>query len=319
MDKLLAFNIFGIEYFLYLFLAIILVGAFVFVGRNLSSKGKKVTQISLLLILGILMVLEYIGRIVAIEEFKLFNNLPIQSFNMFFYILLFAYISKNNNWKKFIYLIVLPISVYSMIFPQNFYMNMSAFSLPVITYELLNISMILFSVLNIMWLDDQIVYKDILRSTMDFCIIIAVVHIINVVFRFTAWGLEANYFGTMGEDYNTLIGIIDNVIKVPLLLEFPLIAILVGIEYLMVLPFVRNRKRKERQGRIEELVALGNFKAQQENFNTKGKSQILIRSSEKAMPTSQNKTSTSIKNGGFVSTIKEVKTNNDIIDKNNHN
>ena len=123
----------------------------------------------------------------------------------------------------------------------------------------------------------------------------------------------------MGDDYNTIIGIIDNVIKVPLLLEFPLIAILVGVEYLMVLPFVKNRKRKERQGRIEELVALGNFKAQQENFNTKGKSQILIRSSEKAMPTNQNKTSTSIKNGGFVSTIKEVKTNNDIIDKKHDN
>jgi hypothetical protein len=150
---------------------------------------------------------------------------------------------------------------------------------------------------------------------MDFLIIIASLHIVNVALRFTAWGLQANYFGTMGEDYDTIIGFIDNFIRVPLVLIFPLIAVLVGVEFLMVLPFVKVRKRRQRQDRIEELVALGNFKAQQENLNSKGRSQILVKSSQKAMPNISKKP-TQIQSGGFVSTIKEIKTNNDIVDSN---
>ena len=63
---------------------------------------------------------------------------------------------------------------------------------------------------------------------------------------------------------------------------------------------------------MEELVALGNLKAQQEyrkSRNSSG-SQILIRSEDKARPTNAknvvNKTSS-----GFVSVNKEVKVNRD--------
>ena len=176
---------------------------------------------------------------------------------------------------------------------------------------MVNISLLSYALLNMLWLENGIEYKDILISTMDFVIIVAIVHIINVFLRFTAWGLHANYMGTMGEDYNLVIGALYKIIPVSFVELLPLIALLVGVQFLTVLPFVNSQNLKDRQEKLEELVALGNMKAQQEyRKKMKDKSQILLRSDEKATP-GHTKNVSNRQNSGFVSVTKEVKTNNE--------
>ena len=90
----------------------------------------------------------------------------------------------------------------------------------------------------------------------------------------------------------------------------PLIAILVGIEFLLILPFDLIKTKKQKQSQIEELIALGNLKEQQE-FRKKhktSKSQILVRSETKATPQAQKNVRNS-SDDGFVATTKEVKIN----------
>ena len=69
-------------------------------------------------------------------------------------------------------------------------------------------------------------------------------HIFNIILRFTGIGIHANYFGTMGDSYDILIGwlhsrmpVTATNVAVPLLCIIPLIALLVGVEFLLVLPF----------------------------------------------------------------------------------
>ena len=95
-----------------------------------------------------------------------------------------------------------------------------------------------------------------------------------------------------------------------LVVLLPLIAILIGIEFLIVIPFVNSQNLRDRQEKLEELVALGNMKAQQEyRQKMKSKSQILLRSENKASPENGKDISNKSKSG-FVSVTKEVKTNN---------
>jgi len=85
---------------------------------------------------------------------------------------------------------------------------------------------------------------------------------------------------------------------------------------LLMLPFDLIRTKKDRKDQMEELVALGNLKAQQ-NHRKNGRalrSQILVNSEHKAKPLIE-KNIQQQKSSGFVSVTKEVKVNKDQIDK----
>ena len=168
--------------------------------------------------------------------------------------------------------------------------------------------------------------KDIIDSSITFLIIVSSVHIINVILRFTGLGIHANYFGTMGDDYDLIIGwlhslmpVTESNIAVPLLCVLPLLAILVGVQFLLIIPFDLFKTRRQHQENLEELIALGNMKKQQEaraKTQRRTKSQILVNSDVKARPeVPKNSTSYSSSSSGFVSTQKEIRVNNDHINK----
>ena len=170
-----------------------------------------------------------------------------------------------------------------------------------------------YSVLNILWLDQDLEKKDILDATLTFAIILSVAHILNVFFRFAVIGVHANYLGTMGEDYDLIIGLLFKLIPVQFLCMLPLVALLVGVEFLLILPFDLIKSKRNAQAQVEELIALGNIKAQAEYHkkHSKNKSQILVRSENKAMPSKKKDVTQSTSDKDFVKTTKEVNVNND--------
>ena len=114
----------------------------------------------------------------------------------------------------------------------------------------------------------------------------------------------------------TLIAWLYTLIPVPLVCLLPLIALLVGVEFLLILPFDLIKTKKQKQSQIEELIALGNLKEQQEyrKKHKTSKSQILVRSATKATPQTQKNVRHS-SDDGFVATTKEVKVNKEHNDK----
>ena len=316
MDKLLILKLFSLEYFVYLLLALAIILAMVMFFRNLDEEKQTKLKVLLIAVMGIFIILEYIGRVVALEKFVLCDQLPIESYHIFFVISLIMIIKKSMRWQRFAYLIMLPISAFSILFPSVQYLVSPAFSLQVISYMIANISIFALSLMCTIWQPKEVEFKDIFIASTDFAIIIGVVHIINVFLRFTAWGLHANYFGTMGEDYNEVIGFLFDIIPVSFVCIIPLLALLVGLEFLMVFPIHKNQALQDRREKLEELVALGNMKAQQEyrQEKMKNKSQILLRSETKAIP-EQSKNVTNKSTSGFVSSVKEVKTNNEDVRK----
>lgn len=318
MNTLLTtFSLFGVGYFIYFVLAVAIVLALVLTLRKLSDRSQNIAKISLISAIGLFVILEYIGRLVGVEQIRIGNLLPLEIFDVFAGISLYFFFSKKSSWKKFGYLVIAPISLYSIIFVPNMYMQMNTISLGVISFYILNALLIANSILYMLWNEEDLEKKDILISSMNYVIIVCIAHLINVFLRFTAWGVHANYLATMGEDFDLVVGFLYSFINIPLLCLLPLVAVLVGVEFLLILPFDLIKTKKDKQSQIEELIALGNLKEQQEyrkKYKT-DKSQILVRSSEKAMPKVQKDKSLSSTKDGFVTTTKEVKVNNEVIKK----
>ena len=225
MEKLCAtFKLFSFEHFIYIFLAIAISIALVLVLRKFEDK-KRMIQIILVSVMGFFVVLEYIGRIIGVEKFNFFNNLPINAFQIFFVLSLIVLLKQKVSWVKFGYLIILPISCLSIIFIPNFYTTLGTFSLSVLSFVFVNISLIVYTIMNILWCEDDIYHKDVVDTIMNFIVFVGCAHIINVFLRFTGWGLQADYFGTMAEGYNIYIGWISKLIPVPFVCHLPLIAL----------------------------------------------------------------------------------------------
>lgn len=311
MDKMLGmFKVFGLGYFIYLLIVIAIVVTLVLTLRKLSDKAQNITKIVLISSMGLFLLIEYISRLIGVDKVRLGDQLPIEIFDVFVGISVFIFFSKNTSWKKFAYLIIAPISLYGLIFVPNMYAQFETVSLCVISYYILQALLIANAILNMLWDEEELEKKDILISSMNFVIILSIAHLTNVFLQFTAWGVHANYFGTMGEKFDTLIGWLYKLIPVPFVCLLPLIALLVGVEFLLILPFDLIKTKKQKQSHIEELIALGNLKEQQEyrKKHKTSKSQILVRSATKATPQKQKNVKNS-SNESFVATTKEVKVN----------
>lgn len=317
MNKMLSvFSLFGVGYFVYFLLVVAIVVTLVLTLRKANENVQKIAQISMISAIAFFVIMEFIGKMVGVKDIRVGDNLPLEAIDVFAGISIYYFFSKRSSWKKFAYLIIAPISLYSIIFVPNIYMQMQTVSLGVISFYMLNAILIANAILCMMWNAEDLEKKDILNVSINFVIIVCIAHIVNVIFRFTTLGVHANYWGTMGEDFDMVIGWLSSLINIPLLNMLPLLALLVGVEFLLVLPFDLIKTKKEKQGQIEELIALGNLKEQQK-FREKyksGKSQILVRSEQKAMPKTQKDVGNANKDG-FVKTNKEIKVNLNTEDK----
>lgn len=307
------YSMFGVGYFVYFVICVGIVLGLVFGLRKLETNARKVAQIAIISSIGLFALIEYISRLIATPDTKFGDQLPLDMIEVLAGFSIFIFFAKKVSWKKFSYLIISPVSLYSIIFVPNVYSQMPTISLTMIAYYLTFALMIANGILNILWLDEDLEKKDILDASMIFVIILSSAHILNVIFRFAVIGVHANYLGTMGEEYELLIGWLFKIIPVQFLCLLPLIAVLVGIQFLLVLPFDLYKTKKEAKAQVEELIALGNLKAQAEyrKKHTKGKSQILVRSDKKATPTKAKNITTQSSHEGFVKTTKQVKVNND--------
>lgn len=305
------FKIFSIEYFLYLILAIAVIVPLVFVFKNFNKNAQKTTKIVLVAIMSFFMILEYIGRVISAEKFVFFEQLPLNMFQIFVFISIFTLITNKSSWIKFGYFIIIPLSILGLFIYPNYYLTGSTFSLALIGYVFTNITLILFSILNLIWEDLYLEKKDIINVSVNFLIIICICHLVNIFLRFAEWGVHANYLATMGEEYDAVITWLYNLIPVPLVCLLPIFAIIIGIEFLMILPFDILKGKKERQSQMDELIALGNFKAQQESLKNskKSSSQVLVRSETKAKPSEPKKVVDHSKKDGFININKVVDTN----------
>lgn len=314
MDRILTtFKIFGLGYFVYLALAIAIGVTLVLILRKFTDKQQFIAKIVLISLIGLFALTEYIGRLVATKTIRLGDQLPFEICDVFVGLSIYLFFSKKLKLCKLAYLIIAPVSLYALIFTPNFYVNYPTLSLTVISFYILQSLLISNSILYMLWEEEDLEKRDIIDATMSFVIIIASIHLFNVFARFTALGVHANYMGTMGETYDTAIGLLYKLIPIPLVCLLPLIAILVGVEFLLILPFDLIKTNKKRKNQIEELIALGNMKAQQEyrEKHKSGKSQILVRSEQKAMPIKSKNISNESNKNGFLQTTKEVKVNND--------
>lgn len=321
------YRMFGWEYFLQLFLAVGIIVAMVYFLRKFQDKPRRIAQISLISALGFFLILEYVGRVVMISNFKIGNELPFNIHQIFTFISIIAFFMDGTYLKKFAYLVIVPVSVYGILFVPEIYCQGGGFSLAIISYILLNSVLVSNALLNMFWSEDGLRKKDISDAIVTFVFILAIVHVINVILRVSGIGTHANYFGTMGDSYDMVIGWLHSLftnwlmpivpvgessVAVPFLCLLPLIAILVGVMFVMVIPFEMMEYRKKRQENIEELIALGNMKKQQEmrEQSKKPKSQVLVRSETKAKPEVQKKV-VNKSDSGFVATTKEIQVNKD--------
>lgn len=302
------FKSFGVSHFIYILIALVIAVALIFPLRKVREGVQKYIGITMVALMGIFVVLDVVGTVKEVDN--MWEHLPLNLYHIFVYLSIYTEISKSSSWAKFGYFVVLPTSFFSLLFVPSVYTTMSQTSISVISYFMISGLLCAYAVLRLIWNDEYVSKKDILNSTINLGIILAIVHIINVIFRFAVLGTETNYCGTMGEKFDILIGLVDSIIPVPFVNLIPLVAVLVGIEFLLLLPFDIVKTRKDRQEQYEELVALGNLKAQAK-YRKSGRSQILINSNEKASPNSQKSTTSSLHRDGFVSINKEVTVNRD--------
>ena len=313
MENLCAtFKLFGASHFIYLLLSIAVAVTLIVLFRKTDDRNRGVIS-KVLLFTGVgLVVLEMIGRI-AIDGSKFFQSLPVGIWCLFLYIALYTEFSKKLNWVKFGYFITLPLSALSLLIVPNYFTTVAPASLSVISFFLINSILIVYSVLKLLWLDEYLSTKDIMVATMNYLIVICSIHIFNVIMRFVTLDVVANYAGTMGEEYDPLIGWLASFIKVPFLQMLPIIAVLVIIEFVLFVPFHVTKTRKDNKAHMEEVVALGNLKAQSIARKTgkKGGSHVLVNSTEKAQPTQVKRVYNEVKRGGFVSVNKAIQVNHD--------
>lgn len=309
MEKMCSiFRLFSLSHFIYLFLAIGIAVGLIFVFRKVKDSLRKYVGMGLIVVAALFVVLDLVGKIMVVDN--VFEYLPLNMCHIFVYICIYTEITKSSSWTKFGYLIVLPLVVLTMIFVPTQYTNWGDALLSVISYFFMNSVLISYVILRLIWNDEDIEKKDIINTTINFLIIIATVHIINVIFRFTVLGTEANYFGTMGENYDLVVGLISRLIPIPFVNLLPLMLILIGVEFLLILPFDVIKTKRDRQSQYEELVALGNLKAQVK-YRKKNSSHVLVRGDNKAQPSMQKSTTGVAHKDGFVSINKEIQVNKD--------
>ena len=216
------------------------------------------------------------------------------------------------SWIVFGYFISLPISFLGLLIVPNYLTGMGMWSLGVVAYFLTIGVLMGYVILQILWAEEYLTKKDVINSFVNYVIIISFVHIINVILRFSTLAVHANYGGTIGEEYDALNKWLYSMINIPLLHQLPMWIVILVVEFLLLIPFGVFSVRKNNRSEMEEIVALGNLKAQQNHgsFGRSGGSQVLVNSSEKARP-STPKNVTNRSSSGFVSVTKEVKVNKD--------
>lgn len=314
MGRLCAnFKVFGGAYFIYLLLAIAIIVTLVLLLRKLNKDKRRIVEIVLVSLIGLFVILEFVGKMVAMPGYKLGDNLPLNIIDVFAVVALLVLLGHKSTWTKFSYFIITPVCGYSLIFMPKMYETMSAVSLSIVSFVLVNALLLAYGLLNLFWTEEYLEKKDIVNVTTNFLIILAFAHIINVFFRFTTFGLGANYCGTMGENFDTILGWLGSLISWPFVSMLPLIAVLVGVEFLLVLPFDMLNVRRQKQEKLDEMVALGNMKAQQQyrQAHTRTSSQILLHG-EKAKPNKDKDVYNSTSKDDFVKMNKEVKVNKEI-------
>ena len=320
------FKMFGLLHIVYLLLALVIGVGLYFLIRKFEGKLCRYVSIIILSLASVLVIVEFIGRI--LEGGAVGDNLPLNPWNIFVYIAIFVEVTHRESWIKFGYFVVLPLSALSLLVTPTFFNDISATSLSIISYFLINGLLILYSLLQVRWNDVIFSKKDILTCSLNFVMIVACAHIVNVMFGFMQIGAHSNYFGTIGrgfvylEDglegmetvnsYNVVIDFASKLIPIPFLHILPLLGIWVGVAFLLLIPFEMGQNRKNKREHIEELVALGNLKAQQEyrKNNSKG-SQILVRGENKARPQVEKNSHGLSQKGGFVSVNKPVNVSNE--------
>ena len=312
MGKLCAnFNLFGMSHITLMLVSIVLSVALVLLLKKLDGRTRTYVNWGLIGTMGLLVVLEFIGLLATGGDF--FESLPVSPWSIFVYIAIFVQITQRDSWIKFGYFIVVPLSVISLFVTPNYLTTASAWSLQALSYFLTNGLLVSYYILQLIWSGEYLSKKDILTSFLNYIIIVACVHIFNVILRFTTLGVHANYFGTMGEEYDILNKLLYKFIEVPLVHQLPFFALIIGLGFLLILPFDMLKTKKDRQDQLEELVALGNLKAQQNFRKTghKGGSQILVNSAEKAKPSVPKNSTNNLNTSGFVSVNKQVNVNKD--------
>ncbi len=314
MGRLCAnFKVFGGAYFIYLLVAIAIIVAFVLLLRKLEEDKRKLFEIIFVSIVWLFVILEFVGKIISMPDFKLSENLPLNIIDIFAVVMLLVVLRHRPVWTRFAYLIIAPVSAYSLIFIPKMYETMPAVSLSILSFVMANAIFVTYGILNLFWTEAYLEKKDIASVTTNLVIMLAFVHIFNVIVRFAGFAVHANYCGTMGEGFDTIIGLFSSLISWPFVNMLPLIAILVGVEFLLVLPFDMLNVRRQKQEKLDEMVALGNMKAQQEyrKAHTRTSSQILLHG-EKAKPSNEKNVHNSSPKDDFVKMNKEVKVNNQI-------
>lgn len=316
MGNLCVFKLFSVAHIIYFLLSVGIVLGLFFALKKLGERARFIANICMFSSLIFFILLEFIGRIIIIDKYNFFDNLPINFYQIFAVIMTIGFFRKNTKWLKFGYLVVMPIAAFSLIFIPKFYTEYSAFSVSLISYVFSHALLVAIPLVNVFEEEVEVGNRDILDANMNFAIIAGVLHILNVVLRFSFLGVHANYGGTMGEGYDLCLELLSTLIPVPFVFMLPIFAIVVGITFLLAMPLGILKHRRQKQSEIEELIALGNLKAQQE-YRQKYKqssSQIYLKSEEKARPTNDkgvtNKTKTD-----FVAQNKEIQVNKETTEK----
>ena len=95
------YKIFGVPYFLQIILAVAIVLVLVFCLKKFTDTNRKIVQISIVSAIGLFVILEYIGRVLMISDFRIADQLPINTFQIFAYISIFVLFLPKLVWKKF--------------------------------------------------------------------------------------------------------------------------------------------------------------------------------------------------------------------------
>lgn len=311
------FKVFGLTHWMLMIIGIALSCVLVILLRNIQKEKKQKLVLSILVAFSCLFaVLNFVGRIASIKKLNIFENLPISTMDVFAYLSIYILLSKKASWHKFAYLILAPMALLGLIIPANVYTQMPMISLSILSYTAQCASLIAFGVLTLIYTNGYLDNRDVFNSLITLIVTVSIAHIVNVFIRFAGWGVNADYFGTMAENYNIVYSSIASVISVPFISYLPIFAILLGIAFLVKLPFDILKTNREKREQMDELVAMGNMKAQQKyreemrNSNiqkNKVQSQILVRSQTVATPnTPKSVNNQGVSKSGFVDTKKDV-------------
>ncbi len=239
-------------HFFYILLMPIVFFALFFLLRN---KSEKYVIKFLLVVCGINIVMFASYKITmahTFETFILLKELPLHLCNLNLILYPISLLIKNKKIQNFMFsyffYVGLLAAICGVLFFDATFKGRDAMTYVVFTYFLYHIILILLPIMTVTLKLYTPKLSNIWKGLVVLAVLGVIMHLVNLMFKFTGWCEEANYFYTFGMPDNPILGSLQKLIPLPLLYMLPLVPAVAFLDVLLTLPFMKKKTISTAEG-----------------------------------------------------------------------